>query len=65
MANMMEAQIIEELEVIKEELRYIKEHMVDVDMILSPEEETILKEGIEEFEREETVGLVDLKRRTT
>jgi len=49
---MTEAKILMELKYIKEELHYIKEHMVDVDMILTPEEEGILKESIEDFKRE-------------
>ncbi len=51
-----------ELKGIKDDLKYIKEHMVDVDIILNPEEEKILEESIREFKRGETVKLEDLKR---
>ncbi len=57
-----ESQIVEELKSIKEELRYIKEHMVDIDTILTPNEKEILKESIDEFKRGETTKLEDLKR---
>ena len=42
-------QIIDELKSIKEELTYIKEHMIDVDAILSKKEEAMVKEDIKEY----------------
>ncbi len=51
-----------ELKAIREDLRYIKEHMTDIDVILTAEEEIILEETMGEFERGETVKLEDLKR---
>ncbi len=51
-----------ELKSIKDELKYIKEHMVDIDMILTSEEEKILKESIEEFKAGKTTKLSDLKK---
>lgn len=62
MIVMREPEIIEELKVIKKDLRYIKEHMVDIDMILTPGEEKVLKESIEEFKKGETIKLKDLGR---
>ncbi len=59
---MNESQIVEELKAIKEELMYIKEHMVDIDTILTPDEKKVLKESVGEFERGETTKLEDLKR---
>ena len=35
---------------------------VDIDVILTPEEEEILKEGLTEFKAEKTISLSDLKR---
>lgn len=35
---------------------------VDIDVILTPEEEEILKEGLTEFEAGKTISLSDLKR---
>ena len=43
-------------------MEYIKFHMVDIDVILTPEEEEILKEGLTEFEAGKTISLSDLKR---
>lgn len=37
-------------------------YMVDIDVILTPAEEEILKEGLKEFEEGKTVSLSDLKR---
>jgi len=59
---MRESEIIEELKVIKKDLRYIKEHMVDVDMVLTSGEEKVLKESIEEFKKGEKIKLKDLGR---
>ena len=57
-----ETQIIEELRSIKDDLKYIKEHMIDTDMILTPDEERILRDSIEEFEKGKTTKLKDFKR---
>ncbi|UCE38645.1 MAG: hypothetical protein JSW00_05290 [Thermoplasmata archaeon] len=62
MMDVNESQIVEELKAIKEELRYIKEHMVDIDVILTPDEKEILKESIDEFKRGDTTKLEDLER---
>ena len=59
---MGDSQILQELRAIKEDLEYIKEHMVDVDMVLTPEEERILEEGIREHKEGKTVRLEELKR---
>jgi len=59
---MAESEIMVELKAIREDLRYIKEHMTDIDVILTAEEEIILEEAMGEFERGETVKLEDLKR---
>ena len=58
----MESEILAELKVIKEDLQYIKEHMVDKDMVLSQEEEKALDESIEEYQQGKTVKLADFKR---
>ena len=55
----MEESIIKELKTIKKELQYIKNHMIDVDFILFPEEEKILEESIKEFEEGKAVRLED------
>ncbi len=58
----MHSEIIKELKAIRKDLEYIKEHMVDIDAILTSDEERILKEGIEEFKSGKTIRLEDLKR---
>jgi len=55
----MEAKIEEELAAIRKDLDYIKNHMIDVDFILFPEEEKILEESIKEFEEGKAVRLED------
>ena len=62
MSAIVETELIKELKTIKEDLEYIKVHMVDIDMILTPEEEEILEEGLKEFEDGKTISLSDLKR---
>jgi hypothetical protein len=41
-----ETKIMDELKSIKEELRFIKSHMVDADIILSTEEKKLLDKSI-------------------
>ena len=62
MVDMKESEILEKLKLIKEDVKYIKEHMVDIDMMLTPDEERVLEESIGEFEKGETVKVKDLKR---
>lgn len=62
MIIMRKPEILEELKVIKKDLRYIKKHMVDIDMVLTSGEEKVLKESIEEFKKGETIKLKDLGR---
>lgn len=58
---MIDSELIKELKSIKADLKYIKKHMVDIDFVLTVDEERMLREGIEEFERGDTVKLEDLK----
>ena len=62
MSAIVETEVIQELKTIKRDLEYIKLHMVDIDVILTPEEDKILEEGLEEFEAGKTVSLSDLNR---
>jgi hypothetical protein len=57
-----EKELIKELKAIREDLAYIKEHMVDIDTILTLEEEKILEEGITEFKEGKAINLEDLER---
>lgn len=61
----MEAQmqkILDELRTIKIEIEYIKENMVDVDSILTPEEEIELDESVEEFKKGNTKSFAQIKK---
>ena len=57
-----EKEIMKELKAIRNDLAYIKEHMIDIDVILTPEEEKILEEGIKEFKEGKSIKLEDLER---
>ena len=59
---MADSEVLAELKAIREDVEYIKEHMLDIDTILTTEEERILKESLEEYRRGETVTLDDLER---
>jgi ATP-dependent Lon protease len=58
----IEKEIWEELKVIRRELGYIKEHMVDVDTVLTQEEERILDESLREFDEGEATKLEDFEK---
>ncbi len=57
MSAIVETELIEELKCIKKDLAYIKFHMVDIDMTLTPEEEETLEEVLKEFEAGKTISL--------
>jgi len=52
---MSERQILEELKEIKSKLKFIRKHMVDIDSILTPEEEKRFNESLEEFKKGKTI----------
>ena len=53
--------ILDKLEGIEQELHFIKKHMVDVDTILTPEEEERLNLSLEEYKEGKTISLERLK----
>lgn len=55
-------QIMQKLEKIESELDFIKEHMVDADTILTPEEEKILEKGLKEYKEGKTISLGEFKK---
>ncbi|MEK6938581.1 MAG: hypothetical protein AABX04_06050 [Nanoarchaeota archaeon] len=55
-------EILEELHEIKQELNFIKEHMVDVDFILTSEEEKRLEQSISEYKNKKTISFDKLKK---
>lgn len=54
--------VLKKLDTIKTELNYIKEHMVDVDTLLTPEEEERLEESLQEFKSRKTASLQDFEK---
>ena len=55
-------QILKKLDVIKSELDFIKEHMVDVDTILTHEEETRLEESLKDLKEGKTISLENFEK---
>ena len=58
----MENEVLKELRLIRQDLNYIRSHMVDQDMILSPEEETVLDESRQELRAGKTRSLDEVMR---
>ncbi len=54
--------IMKELKEIRKDLEYIKEHMLDVDSILTEEEEALVLRAEKEYEEGKSVRLDDVKR---
>lgn len=54
--------IYETLIELKREVDFIKDHMVDVDTILTPEENLELDESLKELEERKTFSLEDIKK---
>lgn len=59
---MMESDILKELRLIRQDLKYIKSHMVDQDMILSPEDKLLLDESRRELRAGKARSLDDILR---
>lgn len=55
-------EIVEELRMIREDLEYIKKHMVDVDTVLTSEEEERLEESLKEYREGKTTSLEDFEK---
>ncbi|MDP7141570.1 MAG: hypothetical protein QF362_01110 [Candidatus Woesearchaeota archaeon] len=55
-------QIADDMSFIKKDIILIKKHMVDVDSILSKDEELLLKKAREEHKEGETVSLKELEK---
>jgi hypothetical protein len=58
----MESEVLKELRLIRLDLKYIRAHMVDQDMILSPEERTLLEESRQDLREGKTRSLDDVMR---
>ena len=55
-------QVMKKLDVIKAEIDFIKEHMVDADTILTPKEEVELDKSLKELKEGKTTSHEDLKK---
>jgi hypothetical protein len=58
-----ERKIFHELEIIKNELKDIKEHMVDVDIILNEKEKMQIEESFRHEKEGKLVSLSDFKKK--
>jgi hypothetical protein len=58
----MESDVLKELRLIRQDLKYIKSHMVDQDMILSPEDKLLLDESRHELRAGKARSLDDILR---
>lgn len=55
-------QILGELRLIRTDLEFIKDHMVDVDTILTPEEEERLDESLDDLKQGRTTSLENFEK---
>ena len=53
--------LVEEIKPINEDIKYIKKHMIDSDMLLKPSEELRLKESVEEYKAGKSTSLDDFE----
>ncbi|MEN6442851.1 MAG: hypothetical protein ABFC71_03770 [Methanoregula sp.] len=58
----MESDVFKELRLIRQDLKYIRAHMVDQDMILSPEDKALLDKSRQELHAGKTRSLDDVMR---
>ena len=58
----MEKEVLNELRLIRQDLKYIRAHMVDPDMILSSEEKVHLEEARRDFRAGKTRSLEEVMR---
>ena len=55
-------QILNELKTMRIDIEFIKENLVDVDAILTPEEETRLNKSLDEFKQGKTTSLEEFEK---
>ena len=55
--------LVDELKAIREDLDYIKEHMVDVDTVLTPEEKARFEMSLKEYKEGKSIRLEDFEKR--
>ena len=62
MSETANQEILQELKNIKKELDFIKDHMVDVDTLMTAEEEQQFQKAMKEHKEGKTTSLGDLKK---
>mgnify|MGYP001568706396 CR=1 FL=1 len=60
--GMAETEVLQQLNAIQSDIEYIKEHMVDVDTILTEDDKNALLKARKEHKEGKTIKLEDLKR---
>jgi hypothetical protein len=60
--EIIQKELFSEIKAIRKDLDYIKEHMVDRDMVLTSEEEKRLDESIKEHKERKSMSLEDFER---
>ncbi len=55
-------EVLNELKIIRIDIEFIKEHIINADAILTPEEETKLNDSIEEFRQGKTTSFKELEK---
>jgi len=60
--TLTEEKITFELNAIRKDLDYIKKHMVDIDTVLTPDEEARLEESLEEYKKGKAISLDDFEK---
>ncbi|MBI3035335.1 hypothetical protein HYY71_03355 [Candidatus Woesearchaeota archaeon] len=62
MTETLTKEVAKDLMEIKQDLKYIKEHMVDVDSILTEGDRVAINDARKELKEEKTTSLSDLKK---
>lgn len=62
MAEALLEQVYTELKSLKKEVHFIKEHMIDIDTIMTPEEEGRFNESMNDLKERKTTSLADMKK---
>ena len=55
-------EILRKLARLQDDMEYVKRNMVDMDCMLTPEEEKIIEVGLEEFRQGKTTSLEDFEK---
>ena len=62
MAEALLEQVYTELKSLKKDVHFIREHMVDADTVMTPEEEGRFNESMHELKEHKTTSLAEMKK---